>query len=55
MDSDVRERLLDRTVTLNLKNVPWDQVLDLVLMKYGLSAQYGADVIRITLNRLSGQ
>src|SRR5262245_5776733 len=55
VDSDARERLLDRTVTLNLKNAPWDQVLDLVLMKYGLSTQYGADVIRITLNRLSGQ
>jgi hypothetical protein len=23
VDSDARERLLDRTVTLNLKNVPW--------------------------------
>ena len=55
VDSDARERLLDRTVTLNLKNVPWNQVLDLVLMKYGLSAQNGADVIRISLNRLSGQ
>jgi Carboxypeptidase regulatory-like domain/Secretin and TonB N terminus short domain len=55
VDSDARERLLDRTVTLNLKNVPWDQVLDLVLMKYGLSAQNGADAIRISLNRLSVQ
>jgi len=55
VDSDARERLLDRTVTLNLKNAPWDQVLDLVLMNYNLSAQYGAGVIRISLNRLSGR
>ena len=50
VDSDARERLLDRTVTLDSKNAPWDQVLDVVVMKYGLTAYAEGDAIRITLN-----
>src|SRR6266850_8084498 len=38
LDSDARERLFDRTVTVYFLNVPWDQVLDVVLMNHGLSA-----------------
>lgn len=55
VDADARERLLDRSVTVDLKGVPWDRVLDVVLTSNGLKAERGGDSIRIGLTSVADQ